>query len=173
MGFTQRKRLDYEETFAPVAKMTSTQILLVIVAHQKLQILSIDIDNTYLHSEIDMKVYMTQPPGYIDLRYPNYVCKLQKDSIVSSKWSEFGIEQSPHTWRKLASRPLLQIHVCSLEWSTISIFISLHINDFLCIGTETNCQSTKAVLEKQFKLKSTKDIVHLGIKISRKLDGTL
>jgi Reverse transcriptase (RNA-dependent DNA polymerase) len=48
------------------------------VAHQGLQILSIDIDNTYLHSEIDVEVYMTQPPEYIDPRYPNHVCKLLK-----------------------------------------------------------------------------------------------
>jgi hypothetical protein len=53
------------------------------------------------------------------------------------------------------------------------IYLSLHVNDFFCIGTEADCQSTKAALEKQFKLKSTKDIVYLGIKISRKLDGTL
>jgi Reverse transcriptase (RNA-dependent DNA polymerase) len=61
-GFTQQKGLDYEEIFAL----------------QGLQILLIDIDNTYLHGEIDTEVYMTQPPGYIDLRYPNHVCKLLK-----------------------------------------------------------------------------------------------
>jgi hypothetical protein len=53
------------------------------------------------------------------------------------------------------------------------IYLSLHVDDFLCVGTETNSQLTKAMLEKQFKLKSTKDIVHLGIKILHKLDGTL
>jgi Reverse transcriptase (RNA-dependent DNA polymerase) len=63
--------------------------------------------------------------------------------------------------------------MCSLEWLKISIFISLSVDDFLCVGTETDCQSTKAVLKKQFKLKLTKDIVYLGIKILYKLDGTL
>jgi hypothetical protein len=53
------------------------------------------------------------------------------------------------------------------------IYLSLHVNDFLCIGTETDCQLVKAVFEKQFKLKSTKNIIHLGIKILRKPDGTL
>jgi Reverse transcriptase (RNA-dependent DNA polymerase) len=51
----------------------------MIVAYQGLQILSIDIDNAYLHGEIDVKVYMTQPPGYINPRYPNHVCKLLKN----------------------------------------------------------------------------------------------
>jgi hypothetical protein len=55
-----------------------------------------------------------------------------------------------------------------------SVYLSLsHVDDFLCVGTKTNYQSTKTALEKQFKLKSTKDIVHLGIKILCKLDGTL
>jgi hypothetical protein len=53
------------------------------------------------------------------------------------------------------------------------IYLSLHIDDFLCVRTETDCQSTKVVLEKQFKLKSTKDIIHLGINISYKPDETL
>jgi hypothetical protein len=35
------------------------------------------------------------------------------------------------------------------------IYLSLHVDDFLCVGTEAHCQSTKVVLEKQFKLKST------------------
>jgi Reverse transcriptase (RNA-dependent DNA polymerase) len=50
----------------------------MIAAHQGLQILLIDIDNANLYGEIDMEVYMTQPPGYIDPRYPNHVCKLLK-----------------------------------------------------------------------------------------------
>jgi hypothetical protein len=53
------------------------------------------------------------------------------------------------------------------------IYLSLYVNDFFCIKTKTNCQSTKVVLKKQLKLKSTKDIVYLGIKISHKPDGTL
>jgi Reverse transcriptase (RNA-dependent DNA polymerase) len=50
----------------------------MIAAHQRLQILLIDVDNAYLHSEIDAEVYMTQPSGYIDPRYPNHMCKLLK-----------------------------------------------------------------------------------------------
>jgi hypothetical protein len=45
------------------------------------------------------------------------------------------------------------------------IYLSLHVGDLLCVSAEANCQSTKAMLKKQFKLKSTKDIIHLGIKI--------
>jgi hypothetical protein len=47
------------------------------------------------------------------------------------------------------------------------IYLSLHVDDFLCVETKTNCQSTKAMLEKQFKLKSTKDIIHLDINITQ------
>jgi hypothetical protein len=54
-----------------------------------------------------------------------------------------------------------------------SCCLSLHVDDFLCVETKTDYQLTKAVLEKWFKLNSTKDIVYLGIKISRKPDGTL
>jgi hypothetical protein len=52
-------------------------------------------------------------------------------------------------------------------------YLSLHVDDFLYVETETNCQLTKTTLKKRFKLKSTKDIIHLGIKISHKPDETL
>jgi Reverse transcriptase (RNA-dependent DNA polymerase) len=50
----------------------------------------IDIDNAYLHGEIDTKVYMTQPPGYIDPRYPNHICKLLKGF--------YGFKQAGQIW---------------------------------------------------------------------------
>jgi hypothetical protein len=53
------------------------------------------------------------------------------------------------------------------------IYLSLHINDFLYIKTKTDCQSMKTTLKKQFKLKSIKNIIYLGIKISYKPDGIL
>jgi hypothetical protein len=53
------------------------------------------------------------------------------------------------------------------------IYLSLHVNDFLCVRTEIDYQSIKTVFEKQFKLKSTKDIIYLDIKILCKSDETL
>jgi hypothetical protein len=81
--------------------------------------------------------------------------------------------QSPHIYEIGFKTTLADPCVFTQIVDNQYIYLSLHVNDFLCIGTKTDCQSTKAVLKKQFKLKSTKDIVHLGIKILCKLDGTL
>jgi Reverse transcriptase (RNA-dependent DNA polymerase) len=65
----------------------------MIAALQGLQILLIDIDNTYLYSKIDVEVYMTQPSGYIDPRYLNHVCKLLKGL--------YSLKQAGRIWHRI------------------------------------------------------------------------
>jgi hypothetical protein len=93
--------------------------------------------------------------------------------MVSSKWSEFSMKQSPYVEKIGFKTTLTDLYVFTQMVDNQYIYLSLHVNNFLCVGTKTNCQSIKAVLEKWFKLKSMKDIVYLGIKILCKLDGTL
>ena len=92
-GYTQQKGKDYFDTFAPVARTTSMRVILAIAAHEGLELESIDIDNAFLNSVIDANIYMTQPEGFVDPRYPDtkkWVCKLQKGL--------YGIKQASRLW---------------------------------------------------------------------------
>jgi Reverse transcriptase (RNA-dependent DNA polymerase) len=117
---------------------------------------------------------MTQPPGYIDPRYSNHVYKLLK--------GRYGFKQAGRIWHGTITTYVEEIGFkttlvdpCMFTQMVENqyIYLSLHIDDFLCVGTKTDCKSTIAVLQKWFKLKLTKNIVHLGIKILRKPDETL
>ena len=68
-GYTQQKGKDYFDTFAPVARTTSMRVILAITAHEGLELKSIDIDNAFLNSVIDVDIYMTQLEGFVDPRY--------------------------------------------------------------------------------------------------------
>jgi hypothetical protein len=72
-GYTQRKGLDFQETFAPVARMTSQRIVIATAAAKGLELFQIDIKNAYLNGEIDTDIYMKQPVGFEDPRYPDMV----------------------------------------------------------------------------------------------------
>lgn len=85
-GKQQEDGIDYHETFAPVAKMTSFRILLAIAAHEGYDVHQIDVNNAYLKGDIDAKVYMKQPKGYVDPERSNHVCRLKK--------SLYGIRQA-------------------------------------------------------------------------------
>jgi hypothetical protein len=72
-GYTQRKGLDFQETFAPVAQMTSQCIVIITAAAESLELFQIDVKNAYLNGEIDTDIYMKQLVGFEDSRYPDMV----------------------------------------------------------------------------------------------------
>ncbi|KAJ3680984.1 hypothetical protein LUZ60_015473 [Juncus effusus] len=76
--FSQRYGEDYEETFSPVAKMTSIRVVISMVASLGWKLWQLDVKNAFLYGELDKETYMEQPVGYISKMRPDYVCKLKK-----------------------------------------------------------------------------------------------
>ena len=62
-GFTQKKGLDYEDTFARVARMTSIRVILAIAALEGLQVHQMDVNSAYLNGHMDTDIYLRQPPA--------------------------------------------------------------------------------------------------------------
>jgi hypothetical protein len=89
-GYAQVAGLDFEETFAPMARLESIQILLAFAAHHSFKLFQMDVNNTFLNGPIKEEVYMEQPPGFEDDRYPDHVYKLSK--------ALYGLKQAPRAW---------------------------------------------------------------------------
>jgi hypothetical protein len=77
-GYAQVASLDFEETFAPVARLESIQILLSYVAHHSFKLFQMDVKSAFLNGPIKDEVYVEQPPGFKDDRYLDHVYKLSK-----------------------------------------------------------------------------------------------
>ena len=88
-GFTQTYGIDYNETFAPIAKLNTIRVLLSLAANLDWELHQIDVKNAFLNGELEEEVYMVQPPGFEE-KTPNIVCKLNK--------SLYGLKQSPQAW---------------------------------------------------------------------------
>jgi hypothetical protein len=76
MGFKQQYGIDYEDTFSPVIKSTTIRVILSIAVFNGWHLRQLDVQNAFLHGNIEEDVYMRQPPGYEDKQLSNYVCKL-------------------------------------------------------------------------------------------------
>jgi len=77
-GFSQKEDIDYNETFAPVAKYSSIRIILSIAATMNMNIIQLDVKTAFLYGKLNEEIYMQQPEGFITEGKEAFVCKLNK-----------------------------------------------------------------------------------------------
>ncbi|GAA5916695.1 uncharacterized protein JCM6883_002935 [Sporobolomyces salmoneus] len=89
-GFARRPGLDFRETFAPVAKFTSIQVLLALAARHNLKLQQADADKAYLYGKLEEELYMRVPDGIDRGDYAGKVLKLER--------SLYGLKQAGRVW---------------------------------------------------------------------------
>jgi hypothetical protein len=77
-GFTQRPRVDYDETFNPIVKPATVQTMLTLVVSRGWPMHQLNVKNAFLHSTLSETVYCSQPSGFVDPTHPQLVCRLNK-----------------------------------------------------------------------------------------------
>ncbi|KAD2392703.1 hypothetical protein E3N88_39680 [Mikania micrantha] len=99
-GFSQEEGIDYDETFAPVARLEAIRLFLAYAALHKLKVFQMDVKSAFLYGKIKEEVYVCQPPGFEDNKHPDWVYKLDK--------ALYGLKQAPRAWYDTLSTFLLQ-----------------------------------------------------------------
>jgi len=80
-GFSQKPNIDYFDTFAPVTRISSIQVLLALTSIHRLVIHQMDVKIAFLNGELEEEIYMTQPEGCVALGQEEKVCKLLKSVL--------------------------------------------------------------------------------------------
>ncbi|GJU96344.1 retrovirus-related pol polyprotein from transposon TNT 1-94 [Tanacetum coccineum] len=101
-GYRQEEGIDFEESFAPVARMEAIRIFLAYVAHKSFIVFQMDVKTAFLHGTLKEDVYVCQPEGFIDADHPSHVYKLKK--------ALYGLKQAPRAWYDEFSTFLLHNH---------------------------------------------------------------
>nr|GEW41877.1 retrovirus-related Pol polyprotein from transposon TNT 1-94 [Tanacetum cinerariifolium] len=99
VGYSQQEGIDYDETFAPVARIEAIHLFLVYVAHKDFTIFQMDIKTTFLNGILKEEVYVGQPLGFVSKQYPDHVYALDK--------ALYGLKQAPRTWYTVLSKFLI------------------------------------------------------------------
>ena len=89
-GFFQKEGIDFEETFAPVARLEAIRIFLAFAASKGFKVFQMDVKSAFLNGFIEKEVYVKQPLGFENPKLPNRVYKLQK--------ALYGLKQAPRAW---------------------------------------------------------------------------
>ena len=89
-GYSQQPRIDFNETFAPVARMETIRIVLALAAQMELPIYQLDVKSAFLNGELQEEVYVEQPEGY--------VIKGKEDKVYRLHKALYGLKQAPRAW---------------------------------------------------------------------------
>lgn len=170
-GFTQVAGIDYEEMFAPVARLDSLRLLLSLAATYDWEIHQIDIKSAYLNGLLDEEIYMEQPKGFEILGKENKVCRLRK--------AIYGLKQAGRQWHEHLQDSLRVFGFEKLISGDVSIFfkhnegdqiiiILVYIDDMAIFGSREHVQATKEFIGSRYKYTDLGEIKHfLGLRISR------
>nr|GEW18137.1 putative ribonuclease H-like domain-containing protein [Tanacetum cinerariifolium] len=89
-GNRQEKGIDYDKVVDPVARIEAIRIFLVFASYMSFIVYQMDVKSAFLYDTIDEEVYVTQPPGFIDFKFPNKVYKVVK--------ALYGLHQALRAW---------------------------------------------------------------------------
>ncbi|GJY67049.1 putative ribonuclease H-like domain-containing protein [Tanacetum coccineum] len=92
-GHRQEEGIDYDEVFAPVARIEAIRIFLAFASYMGFIVYQMDVKSAFLYGKIDEEVYVSQPPGFLDPKYPQKVYKVVK--------ALYGLHQAPRAWISL------------------------------------------------------------------------
>ncbi|MGV8000454.1 reverse transcriptase domain-containing protein, partial [Mycobacterium kansasii] len=98
-GYTQIEGIDFDETFAPVARLESIRLFLSIACFRKIKIYQMDVKSAFLNGDLHEEVYVEQPMGFEDPKNSDHVYRLKK--------ALYGLKQAPRAWYEKLTKFLL------------------------------------------------------------------
>ncbi|RVW93973.1 Retrovirus-related Pol polyprotein from transposon TNT 1-94 [Vitis vinifera] len=174
-GFTQSYDIDYEETFAPVAKLNSIRVLLSVAVNLDWNLHQLDVKNAFLNGELEEAVYTKIPPSMETPENSGKVCKLRK--------SLYGLKQSPKAWfdrltRVVKKHGFIQCqadHTLFMKHSKegeMTLFI-VYVDDIIITGDdEEGIGNLKKLLAREFEIKDLGQLRYfLGMEVGRTKEG--
>ncbi|GJT29455.1 retrovirus-related pol polyprotein from transposon TNT 1-94 [Tanacetum coccineum] len=89
-GYAQEKGIDFEESFAPVARLEAVRIFVAYAVHKSFPIYQMNVKTAFLNGPLKEEVYVAQPDGFVDSDHPEKVYRLRK--------ALYGLKQAPRAW---------------------------------------------------------------------------
>ncbi|KAK9924142.1 hypothetical protein M0R45_032529 [Rubus argutus] len=174
-GYTQRYGIDYEETFAPVAKINTVRILISLAANKDWPLHQFDVKNAFLNGNLEEEVYMDVPPGVKNNPGDvGKVCKLKK--------SLYGLKQSPRAWFGRFSKSM-KVFGYKQSNSDHTLFIKrkngkitaliVYVDDMIVTGDDLKeMNELQKYLSTEFEMKDLGQLKYfLGIEVARSKRG--
>ncbi|GJW81960.1 putative ribonuclease H-like domain-containing protein [Tanacetum coccineum] len=173
-GHRQEEGIDYDKVFDPVARIEAIRIFFPFASFMGFIVYQMDVKSAFLYGTIKEEVYVSQPLGFVDPKFPNKVYKVQK--------SLYGLHQSPRAWYATLSTFMLK---SGYRRGTIDktlfikkdkkgiILVQVYVDDIIFGSTKKFwCDEFEALMKSRFQMSSIGELTFfLGLQVKQKEDG--
>ncbi|GJX82191.1 retrovirus-related pol polyprotein from transposon TNT 1-94 [Tanacetum coccineum] len=153
-GFRQEEGIDFEESFAPVARIEAICIFVANTTHKNMTIYQMYVKTAFLNGELKEEVYISQPEGFVDQDNPSHVYKLKK--------AIYGLKQAPHAWYDMMSSFLIsqQFSKGAVDPTLFTrqagndlLLVQIYVDDIIFASTNTTmCNEFSNQMTTKFKM---------------------
>nr|GEY87775.1 putative ribonuclease H-like domain-containing protein [Tanacetum cinerariifolium] len=173
-GHTQEEVIDYDEVFAPVARIEAIRLFLAYVSFMGFMVYHMDVKSSFLYETIEEKVYVYEPLRFEDPDDPNKVYKVVK--------ALYGLHQAPKAWYKTLANYLLEN---SFQRGKIDqtlfikkqkediLLVQVYVDDIIFESTNKElCKALERLMKDKFQMSSMGELTFfLGLQVKKKDDG--
>ncbi|KAI3772163.1 hypothetical protein L6452_03343 [Arctium lappa] len=174
-GYCQEEGIDYDETFAPIARLEAIRIFLAYAAHKGFKVDQMDVKSAFLHGKLNEEVYVQQPPGFESTEFPNHVYYLNK--------ALYGLKQAPRAWYATLSTFLIKngfdkgtidTTLFIKRYKNEMLLVQIYVNDIIFGSTNQKyCDKFSELMKSEFEMSLMGELTFfLGLQVKQTSEGT-
>ncbi|GJT27598.1 putative ribonuclease H-like domain-containing protein, partial [Tanacetum coccineum] len=173
-GYKQEEGIDYDEVFAPIARVEAIRIYLAFASIMNFPVYQMDVKSAFLYGTIKEEVYVCQPLGFVDPEFPEKVYKVEK--VL------YGLPQAPRAWYETLSTYLLDngFHKGQIDKTLFIkrlkgdiLLVQVYVDDIIFGSTKKSlCDEFEQIMHNRFQISSMGELTFfLGLQVKQKEDG--
>ncbi|GKE10354.1 putative ribonuclease H-like domain-containing protein [Tanacetum coccineum] len=173
-AYTQEEGIDYDEVFAPVARIEAIRLFLAYASFKDFVVYQMDVKSAFLYGKIEEEVYVCQPPGFEDPYFTDRVYKVEK--------TLYGLHQAPRAWYETLSTYLLDngFQRGKIDKTLFIrrdkgdiLLVQVYVDDIIFGSTKKSlCTEFEKMMHKKFQMNSLGELTFfLGLQVKQKNDG--
>ncbi|GJZ56555.1 putative ribonuclease H-like domain-containing protein [Tanacetum coccineum] len=173
-GYKQEERINYDEVFAPVARIEAIRLFLAYASFKDFMVYQMDVKSDFLYEKIVEEVYVCQPPRFEDPDFPDRVYKVKK--------ALYGLHQAPRAWYETLSTYLLYNEfergkidkiLFIKRYKDDILLVQVYVDDIIFGSTNKKlCIAFEKLMHEKFQISSLGELTFfLGLQVQQKKDG--
>ena len=170
-GYSQQEGIDFDDTFAPVAKLNTIRMLISLATKCNWELHQLDVKSAFLNGDLKEEIYLVQPEGYVKQGQEHLICKLKK--------ALYGLKQAPRSWYEKVDSFFVEygFHRSLNDPNLYTkynnqgqiILISLYVDDMIITGDADDLiRGIKRLMAQVFEMKDLESLHYcLGLEVCR------